>query len=172
MEVKVKKIENNAVIPYKSFDKDFCYDVVATSCEEIAPNIFSYGIGLAFEINRDTLPCIESEYWNSFTGYESIDKNYIKHKQDKFNLSIDLRTRSSIWKTGLILCNCVGTIDELYRGEVRAIFYKVVKCGEPYKVGDRIGQIKLGITLPIEFVEVDNLSSTNRGEGGFGSTGK
>jgi dUTP pyrophosphatase len=41
-----------------------------------------------------------------------------------------------------------------------------------YEVGDKIGQIKIGATFPIEFIEVDSLDSTERGDGGFGSTGK
>jgi dUTPase len=41
-----------------------------------------------------------------------------------------------------------------------------------YEVGDKIIQCKLGITLPIEFVEANELSKTERGAGGFGSTGK
>jgi dUTP pyrophosphatase len=41
-----------------------------------------------------------------------------------------------------------------------------------YEVGDKIGQIKIGAAFPIEFVEVDSLNSTERGDGGFGSTGK
>ena len=86
-------------------------------------------------------------------------------------LSLDFRPRSSIWKTGLILSNCEGTIDELYRGEVMAYFYEVIKGKEKYKVGDRIGQIKLGFTLPIEFEEANELSESERGTNGFGSTG-
>ena len=41
-----------------------------------------------------------------------------------------------------------------------------------YEVGDRIAQLKLGFTLPIDFKEVDELGATERGDGGFGSTGK
>ena len=70
------------------------------------------------------------------------------------------------------MSNCEGTIDEDYRGEVFAYFYEVIKGKEKYKVGDRIGQIKLGFTLPMEFEEAEELSETQRGEGGFGSTGK
>jgi dUTPase len=40
-----------------------------------------------------------------------------------------------------------------------------------YKAGDRIGQIKIGVTFPIEFVEVEELSETERGGGSYGSTG-
>ena len=41
-----------------------------------------------------------------------------------------------------------------------------------YHVGDKVCQIKLGLTLPLEFEEVEQLSETDRGDGGFGSTGK
>ena len=87
-------------------------------------------------------------------------------------LSLDFRPRSSIYKTGLILSNCEGTIDELYRGEVAAYFYEVVPNKPKYSIGDRIGQIKLGFTLPISFEEGDIDENTERGSNGFGSTGK
>jgi dUTP pyrophosphatase len=147
MKIKVKKLNPNAVIPYKSHDNDFCYDCVATSCEEIAPNVYKYGLGLAFEIVRED-------------------------DADDFVLDIDARPRSSVWKTGMVLSNCVGTIDEPYRGEVAAIFYHVMPDMPKYEVGDRIVQISIGITSQIEFEEVDELSQTERGAGGFGSTGK
>ena len=148
MKVKVKKLNENAVIPFKTYEKDFCYDVVAVSEEEVAPNVWKYGIGLAFQIDRDSL----------------FGHRYI-------NLSIDLRPRSSVWKTGMVFSNCEGTIDELYTGEVYAVFYHVFPNMERYKVGQRIGQIKIGITTPIEFVVVDELSETERNDGGYGSTG-
>lgn len=74
--------------------------------------------------------------------------------------------------TGMILSNCQGTIDELYRGEVCAVFYHIMTNMPKYEVGDRIGQIKLGYAEQIQFEEVDELSTTERGDGGYGSTGK
>ena len=148
MKVKVKKLNENAVIPFKTYEKDFCYDVVAVSEEEVAPNVWKYGIGLAFQIDRDSL----------------FGHRYL-------NLSIDLRPRSSVWKTGMVFSNCEGTIDELYTGEVYAVFYHVFPNMERYKVGQRIGQIKIGTTMPIEFVIVDELDETERNDGGYGSTG-
>ncbi len=147
IDVKIKKLNEKAVVPFKTYDKDFCYDVVATSCEEIHPNVYKYGIGLAFEIDR------MGRYTN-------------------LNMSIDFRPRSSVWKTGMSLANCQGTIDELYRGEVSAVFYHVITDLPPYKVGDKIGQIKLNLTEPMSFEVVDELSETERGAGGFGSTGR
>lgn len=148
MKVKVKKLNENAVIPFKTYERDFCYDVVAVSEEEVAPNVWKYGIGLAFQIDRESL----------------FGHRYL-------NLSIDLRPRSSVWKTGMVFSNCEGTIDELYTGEVFAVFYHVFPNMERYKVGQRIGQIKIGTTMPIEFVVVDELDETERNSGGYGSTG-
>ena len=161
MKVRIKKTNEKAVVPYKTHAEDFCYDVVATSEEEVAPNVWKYGIGLAFEIDK--------KRWLKVIEYPM---------QERFKLlaeaaySIDLRPRSSIWKTGMVLSNSVGTIDDLYRGEVSAVFYHVFPNMPRYKVGDRIGQIKLGCALPMEFEEVDELSDTERGDGGYGSTGR
>lgn len=164
MKVKVKKLNEKAVIPFKTYEKDFCYDVVATSEEQVAPNVWKYGIGLAFKIEKglETLFKDENNPWN-LCVYDL--------RTLQCNLSIDFRPRSSVWKTGMVLSNCEGTIDELYRGEVCAVFYHVMPDMPRYKAGDRIGQIKLGITLPIKFEEVEELDDTERGNRGFGSTG-
>ena len=81
--------------------------------------------------------------------------------------------RSSIRKYELALSNSVGVIDSGYRGEIQATFKKTNGLDSlSYKVGDRIAQIMIIPHPPIEFDEVDELSDTERGEGGFGSTGK
>ena len=164
MLVRFKRLHPDAVVPFKTYPEDFCYDVVATSEQEIAPNVWKYGIGLAFEIQgKPEDLVVENEF----------GKELLRIQQDrKVNVSLDLRPRSSIWKTGMLLSNAVGTIDELYRGEVSAVFYHVFPGMPRYRVGDRIGQIKLGFTLPIEFEEVDELGRTLRGDGGYGSTGR
>jgi dUTP pyrophosphatase len=84
---------------------------------------------------------------------------------------IDVKSRSSIYKTGLLLSNSIGTIDSPYRGEISALFYHILPWLRSYRIGDRIAQISLEKVLPIEFKESSKLSETNRGEGGFGSTG-
>ena len=81
--------------------------------------------------------------------------------------------RSSIRKYELVLSNSVGVIDSGYRGEIQATFKKENGLDSlAYKVGDRIAQIMIIPHPPIEFDAVDELSDTERGEGGFGSTGK
>lgn len=84
---------------------------------------------------------------------------------------LDFRPRSGIWKTGLILSNCIGTGDEDFRGEYAAYFYHVVPELKPYNVGDRILQMSIESRHDIEFEETNDLSDTERGSGGFGSTG-
>jgi len=79
--------------------------------------------------------------------------------------------RSSIRKYELELTNSVGVIDSGYRGEIQATFNKVHHGLESYKVGDRIAQIMIIPYPKVVFSEVNDLSSTDRGEGGFGSTG-
>lgn len=83
-----------------------------------------------------------------------------------------IRPRSSIHKSGMILCNSVGTVDSPYRGEVMAVFWKIPFVGKRYVVGDRICQLVIKPVPEIEFVEAQQLSDTERGNGGFGSTGR
>lgn len=154
---------NESQFPFKKYNEDFCYDVVATSCTEIAPNVYKYGLGIALQVERGVEPI------------EKVNRIYIeslKLTESPIRLSIDFRPRSSVWMTGMVLSNSVGTIDETYTGEVSAIFYHIFPDMPIYKVGERIGQIKIGATFPMDFIEVDELDSTMRGAGGFGSTGK
>jgi len=87
------------------------------------------------------------------------------------NTQADFRSRSSIHKTGLVLANSIGTIDEGYRGEIGAVFYHVIPTLPPYEIGDRILQMQIRSREDVDFEVVDELSVTDRGLGGFGSTG-
>lgn len=78
--------------------------------------------------------------------------------------------RSSISKTGAILSNSVGVIDSGYRGEVTARFKQIPGSLE-YNKGDRIAQLIIIPYPEIEFNEVEELSDTERGSGGYGSSG-
>ena len=92
--------------------------------------------------------------------------------------------RSNLTKYNWVLNNSFGVIDSDYRGEWMAVFTpilftidngefleKVISPIFPYSVGDRVCQIFFDIVLDVEIEEVDELSNTERGEGGFGSTG-
>ena len=80
--------------------------------------------------------------------------------------------RSSVYKTGLAMANAVGVLDPDFRGAISAIFYKRRHKVNPYKVGDRVAQLVIVPIKNVEFVEVDELSETERGAGGYGSTGR
>jgi len=80
-------------------------------------------------------------------------------------------SRSSIRKYDLQLSNSVGVIDSGYRGEIQLTFNKINNKEHIYSIGDRIGQIII-IPYPyINFIESDDLTITERGDGGFGSSG-
>lgn len=148
LKVKIKKLVPEAVVPAKKYQSDFCYDLVAVSEEEIAPNVWKYGFGFALQLEDS------------------------KAKSPNTRFSFDIRPRSSVWKTGMVLSNCEGTVDEHYRGEVSVVFYHVMPSMERYKVGDRVAQMKLGSTVNLEFEVMDDLDVSDRGENGFGSTGR
>ena len=152
MEVKIKKLHKDAVIPTYANNGDAGLDLTAISAETDKYGNIVYHFGLAFEIPE---------------GYVGL-----------------IFPRSSICKKTLSLTNSVAVIDSCYRGEVTAKFKQAnpfpisVKVDRSnlnnleYEVGDRVAQM---IILPypkIEFKEVDELSETERGTGGYGSTGK
>lgn len=163
MKVKFKKLRENAKLPTKAHEDDFCYDVYACDCEEVAPNVYKYSLGFALQID-------ENENFGLQEWGRRIGSGFMSYV-DKLDLSIDFRPRSSIYKTGMVLCNSVGTGDRSYTGEYCAIFYHVMPDMPKYEPGDRVAQMKIGFTVPIEFVEVEELDNTERGDKGFGSSG-
>tara|TARA_B100000029_G_scaffold511495_1_gene605690 strand:- start:2288 stop:2725 length:438 start_codon:yes stop_codon:yes gene_type:complete len=86
-----------------------------------------------------------------------------------------VRARSSLGSRGLILPHSIGTIDSDYRGELFVLMTWIGK-GDSYvvKSGERIAQLVIAPIPEIDFSEVDigDLGATDRGEGGFGSTGR
>jgi dUTP pyrophosphatase len=76
-------------------------------------------------------------------------------------------------KAGISLTNCVGTIDSDYRGEVQVLIINHSDTPYTFEPGERIAQLVLVPIPRIEVIEVDDLGElTERGIGGFGSTGK
>ncbi len=75
-------------------------------------------------------------------------------------------------KEGLRPGNCTGVIDEDYTGEIGCIMHNDSEVKRIISPKERIAQLVILPYLSVEFVEVDELSETKRGSGGFGSTGK
>lgn len=140
LNVNIKKLHKDAVIPSYAKDGDAGLDMTATEIISETDDDITYGTGLAMEIPR---------------GYVGL-----------------VFPRSSIRKYDLILSNSVGVIDSGYRGEIQATIKKTKGYySKSYQLGERVCQI---IILPypqVKFNEVQELSETNRGNGGFGSTG-
>lgn len=151
MKVRIKKLRKDAVIPAYAKDGDAGMDLTCTSRKwDVENNVWEYGTGLAFEIPK---------------GYVGL-----------------IFPRSSIFKYDLSLSNAVGVVDSGYRGEVMAKFKETLTFeddeiltrtgdGSVYGIGERICQIII-IPIPeIEFEEVVDLTETERGIGGYGSSG-
>lgn len=139
LDVKIKKLNSNSVIPSYSKDGDAGMDLVATEIISETTDQVTYGTGISMEIPK---------------GYVGL-----------------VFPRSSIRKYELELTNSVGVIDSGYRGEIQATFNKVHHKLNKYNVGDRIVQIMIIPYPQVSFIEVEELSSSERGFGGFGSTG-
>lgn len=152
MKVKFKKLNPEAVIPSYAKPGDAGLDITATDNGKViavepedAHCYVEYGTGLSLEIP---------------VGHVGL-----------------IFPRSSVSKTALALANSVGVIDSGYRGEVKFRFkleyfanQSGIKSIGKYKAGDKIGQLIIVPYPNIELEEVTELSETERGEGGFGST--
>jgi dUTP pyrophosphatase len=138
--VKVKKLNDNAVIPSYSKIGDAGMDLTITSIIENLTESITYGFGIAIEIPK---------------GYVGL-----------------IFPRSSIRKYDISLTNSVGVIDSGYRGEIQATFRKHdTSAGLIYKPGERGAQILILPYPQIYMTQVPELSDSDRGAGGFGSTG-
>ena len=140
--VKIKKLHQDAVIPKYAKDGDAGMDITCIDDGKIEMN--ANGVIKTYR-----------------TGIAvAIPEGYVGL----------IYPRSSIFKTGLRMCNSVGVIDSGYRGEILFKFDVIAMNSKPYKKGDRIGQIIITPYPSIEFTEVDELDNTERGDAGFGST--
>lgn len=146
MNIKVKKLHPDAVIPKYHSDGAACFDLHAIDCDRHTtiypglPRIFR--TGLAFEIPHGHVMLVFSRSGHGF-------------------------------KSGVRLANCVGVIDSDYRGEVQVKLARDHSSAPNFGVmpGDRIAQALVMPAQRVDIVEVDELGETERGECGFGSTG-
>lgn len=149
MEVKIKRLYEDSKLPTRAHTTDAGYDLYAHSKAYDDDGNVVYGSGVAMEIPQ---------------GYVGL-----------------VFPRSSNAKKELLLSNSVGIIDSCYRGEI-SFKFKILypyhdgeflhDMGREYEISDRIGQIIIMPYPEIRFVEVDELSETDRDTGGYGSSGK
>jgi deoxyuridine 5'-triphosphate nucleotidohydrolase len=150
LKIKLQKLTEDARMPIKGSEHAAAYDVYAHSITSKEDGKVVVGLGFKTEIPK---------------GYKGI-----------------IVPRSNLTKFFWILNNSYGVIDSDYRGEWMAVFTSIpvlinthdVHVGTtsfPYNVGDRVAQIYFEEVLPISFDVVPELEVSERGEGGFGSTG-
>lgn len=152
MKVKFKKLSPLAQEPVQARKGDACFDLFATGFSWNG-NVLVASTGLSIELPY---------------GYEA-----------------QVRCRSGLGSKGVFVTNGVGTVDSGYRGEI-AVFLSAAAGNAPYlhpgskevkiggatlKIGDRVAQLAIRPIPDVVFEEVSELSDSERGSGGFGSTG-
>ena len=181
MKIQVLKNEDYVDIenlPKKGTDRATGYDVIATSEPEIVGELYDNGTYKRIDYiqyKTNLKLAVQKERQYSGFGHSDIDYDVLAFP------------RSSVSKYNLVLANCIGLIDADYRGEV-LLRFKYIWQPEDYKIrtdnliegtvnplklyykGDKICQLKVTKVENVEFILVNELDSTNRGEGGFGST--
>lgn len=142
MVINIKKTNSNAIIPTRGSDRAAGYDLYSNETSVDIPAGETRMIG--------TGVCMEIP-----DGYAGL-----------------VYARSGLAsKRGLRPANCVGVIDSDYRGEIKVALHNDSKESQTIYSGDRLAQIVITPFLAATFNEVDELNITDRGDGGFGSTG-
>lgn len=144
MELKFKKLSDKAVAPVRAHKTDAGLDLTTIG--------FTTTVNEAKELMLVYHTDIAVEIPEGYVGL--------------------LFPRSSIYKKSLMQTNCVGVIDSGYRGEIMVV-YKTTTNSVPeiYKAGERFCQLVIVPVPQFDPIEVEELSESDRGEGGFGSTG-
>lgn len=145
MELKIKKLRENAILPTRGTKGSAGADLYACIEESVTINpgdlkLIPTGVAIA-------LP----------------DSSAVAYLYARSGLGV---------KHGICLANGVGVVDSDYRGEIMVGLCNV--SGKPYTIepNERIAQMVISPVIIPELVEVEKLDETDRGEGGFGSTGK
>lgn len=142
MKLKIKLIDKNAKLPTKAHLTDACFDIYSNTNIKINPK----------------------ETQLIHTGFKTeIPQGYFAPVFARSGLAT---------KKGLRPSNCVGVIDSDYRGEWLVCLYNDSNEPQIIQCGDRIAQFTLLPVLDIDIEQVETVSDTLRGKGGFGSSGK
>lgn len=147
MNIKVKRMNKEAKLPTRGSEKAAAYDVYACLPDKNAP-----------------VTIMPHQTMLIGTGLRMAPP-------EGFYVGVYARSGLSS-KEGLRPANCVGVIDEDYRGEYLVAVHNDSEVTRSIRHGDRIAQILLQKRYDMDFEEVDELDTTGRGVGGFGSTGK
>ncbi|EDM24085.1 dUTP diphosphatase [Caminibacter mediatlanticus] len=142
MKLKVKKLKDDAILPKYQTDEAAGFDL--------------------HSIENVVIKVGERKLISTGLAFE-IEKGF----------EAQIRPRSGLaFKYGITVLNSPGTIDSDYRGEIKVLLINLGEEDFEIKKGDRISQVVIAPVIQAEIIEVEILSNTQRGSGGFGSTGK
>lgn len=142
LDLKIKRLTTTATLPTKAHTTDACFDIYADDNVVIAPHTTAK-IHTGFATN------IPHGCWGAVFARSGLAT-----------------------KQGLRPANCVAVIDEPYTGEWMIPLYNDSDIPQTINHGDRIAQFMLLPYFDTNLIEVDSLDSTERGDGGFGSSGR
>lgn len=144
LELKLKRLTDTAIIPTKAHEMDACFDIYADINEDITINPYE-----TVKVHTGFATNIPHGYWGAIFARSGLAS-----------------------KQGLRPAQGVPVIDEPYTGEWLIPLHNDGEKTQTIHYGDRIAQFMLLPWYVTNIVEVDELTQTDRGEGGFGSTGK
>ena len=175
IEIKFKKLVPEAQAPYQKYITDAGYDLSAASVEECAQYI-EYGTGIALEIPKGMVGLVFPR--SSVTGKDLMLKNCVGVIDSEYRGEVRCRFTKIVNEVFVDAEWEVRVPSPWWKFKFETIIQKMINFLYPerhlnlYEVGDRVCQI-IFMTLPeLKIIEAEELSSTDRGEGGFGSTGK
>lgn len=194
------KKHDKLIVPTQAREGDAGYDVVSISEPKIvgiqgeggcwsSVDFIEYETGIFIYPKPQDLRDIGSFHFDNVEQFKNFEKN-----QRWLHFHTLAHPRSSVSKYNLILANSIGLIDEGYRAQVLVRFkyiwqpmdfrlkmpltshvpriFGAIDFNKIYRKGDKICQLKVAETIPIQFELVDELPESQRGKNGFGSTGK
>ena len=144
MKIQIKKLNANAIIPTRGSDRAAGYDLYACLDEAVTVEA-----GATVKIGTGLSIAVPEGYFGAIFARSGLAT-----------------------KEGLRPANCVGVADSDYRGEYIVALHNDSAVARTVTPGERIAQLVIMPFLSVEFEEADSLEETQRGEGGFGSTGK
>jgi dUTP pyrophosphatase len=144
MEIKIKKLTESARLPERGSDFAAGYDLYADTTEPISIEPHTTAM-----VGTGLAAAIPEGYFGGIFARSGLAS-----------------------KQGLRPANCVGVVDADYRGEIKVALHNDTDSVREIAAGERIAQLVVLPFLAVTFTESDSLPETERGEGGFGSTGR
>lgn len=144
MKIQIKKLQDSAILPERGSASAAGYDLFACMDEDVVIKPHETKM-----IGTGLAAAIPDGYFGGIFARSGLSS-----------------------KEGLRPANCTGVVDADYRGEMKVALHNDSEVERLVTVGEKIAQLVVLPFLSVEFDEVDTLSETQRGAGGFGSTGK